>query len=264
MKTQESRIPQYSTERPKLIPSVVLYFDLLASREMATSPNAQAHLDRLCKALDEAEDFGLHRDFQPYILATFTDHIALGWPMSADGEVEMAGIVDEAAWYQFSLSRNGFLARGGLAVGDAYFRQDFAFGRGLVSAYDLEQAKPGHPRVVLDANSLALIQMHCRYYGGVDRSPSGSSLLVDDQHTVFINYFCVINDDEMDGTEEYAIQRRLIENGIAKYSSDTQKLGKYLWLADLYNHNNRRWHTPRLIASAPNHFKFHRVSTFLE
>ena len=257
---------EYSPDTPRLIPSVVLYLDLLGSREMAMSAQAQQHLQRLHKALDEARDFGLHRtnlDYPTYSLATFTDHIALGWPMQGDGEAQLGPITGEAAYYQFALARRGFLARGGIEIGNSYFGKDFAFGRALIEAYKLESKKAIHPRIVLGDNALALIQLHGRYYGGVDHSPYGHVLLVDEEDTVFVNYLSVINDEEMNGTIEYDTQKRLIEDGLQKHQTDDHILGKYLWLADLYNFTNQNWHTPRSIPAAPGRHRFHNLSHYL-
>ncbi len=201
---------------------------------MASDLEAQEHLEVLFDALQFAHAMGISKK-EYYGIATFTDHIALGWPIRDDAEAELGGTIINAAYHQFALARFGLFARGGLAIGDVFFGEGFAFGPGLVKAYELESKVARHPRVVVDEQVVDSVRHHGRYYGGLSRSPYEDELLWDSDDRFFVNYLDVINDLEMAGGAEILRHKTVVERGLVKYR-EAPWIEKYHWLADYHNY----------------------------
>lgn len=98
-------------------------------------------------------------DITPAI-STFSDHIVISYPLektkSAVGEKGLGGIFVILSDFMKLLVRiaaaslrNGFLIRGGAAIGNLYHAGEVVFGEALVDAYRTESTISCYPRVVL-------------------------------------------------------------------------------------------------------------------
>ena len=227
---------------PKLSDSVVLYMDILGSREMASDAQAQERLEGLFRALNRAREYIPQDGEQPYKVAAFTDNLVLGWPIKGpekDAESEYGFTIFHASYYQYELARQGFFVRGGITRGMLYMGADFVFGPGLIDAYDIEHSVAIQPRVVLSKRLVKLCWEHIRrYYGGARHTPHNTQILVSEADQAFLNYLSVLNDEEADVHAELLLHKTALVEALERYSArpDIRKRKKYRWLADYHDY----------------------------
>lgn len=100
--------------------------------------------------------------YQPAI-STFSDHIVFSFPVS---QLSFGGLGGEmltalfqidsfVAWVVRSALANGFLTRGGVALGKLYHSDGVVFGPAMIEAHDLESKTSVYPRVVVSPTALA-------------------------------------------------------------------------------------------------------------
>ncbi len=229
-----------SDGQPQLTDSVVLYLDILGSREMASGDEAQNHLERLFSALNRAREYiGEKGEDKPYKVRTFTDNLVMGCPVSPrdkDAEGDLGLAFQLASYYQFELATHGLFVRGAITRGLLYMDDDFVFGPGLVEAYRIENSIAIQPRIVLSRPVVDLCWEHTRYYGGARRSPQDSELLVAGDDEVFLNYLDILGEDDVDVHAELRLHKAAIEQGLARFSESPEIWQKYCWLADYHNY----------------------------
>ena len=131
---------------------IVIFYDLLGWRskinDAGTSP---AEIGNLRRAVLMHSRMMRARDRGPIQTSTFSDNVVI----SAMGALA-PDMVGAAAAIQVSSLQQGFLLRGGIAVGDIYHDNEVVFGPALNRAYELESQIADYPRVVLDPEVAAV------------------------------------------------------------------------------------------------------------
>jgi hypothetical protein len=245
---------------PVLKNSIVLFLDLLGSRATAAGDAAQSSLEHIFKALNFAKIGIFKTDSDSrHVVTSFSDLIALGWPIREDAESEIGHTLVEASYHQFYLTTEGLLSRGGLTAGLVFMDEGFAFGPALAQAYEIERTRAKYPRIAVSPEVIGLVTGHGAYYGGIERSPYDEELIYDMEGTPFVNYLSVVNDGFMNPQEALSAHGKVIVAGLAQYGSDASILQKYQWLADYHNYWCRRT-MPRaatlLVRQAPELHRF--------
>ncbi len=238
---------------PWMRTSWVVYLDILGFSEHVKKATidgtAGQVLLELVTALKEAKvdltmdygEFTLHSVKEaPYVVKMFTDNVVLGFPIREDGESEFGRMIYILGLWQFTLLKHGFFVRGGVAVGPIYMDEDVVFGQGLLDAYEAETKLARDPRVVLSESAMSLIHHHLAYYSRVMDSPHNSSLLVDADGQMFVNYLFLPVDGAEGLPEEFVhdIQNHkdLIVDRLEKFSGQPSIWSKYAWVGSYHNH----------------------------
>jgi len=241
-----------SKDKPWMRQSWIVFLDILgfSSSVLKATANGTAGelLFRLSRALEEAKRdlipdpndylrYGI-RD-APYVVKVFTDNIVLGFPIRDDGESEFGRMISIVGLYQFSLLKHGFFIRGGITAGQLYMDEDMVFGKGLLDAYEAESKLARDPRVVLAPAAMDLVHHHLAYYSNVAETPHNTSLLVDSDSQLFLNYLFF----PVDGAEEIPNQflddlklhGELIRDCLKEFASDPGIWPKYAWAGAYHN-----------------------------
>jgi len=131
---------------------------------------------------------------------------------------------------QVALIPEGVTIRGAITVGNIVQSWDVVYGPAVVRAYDLESAKPGHPRIVIDEEALSLL----------DPELDGEKLISElglarrDGTTIYLDYLNACDVELRAQDDEYQrfleIHRDFIKKALARYSNSAEVLPKYEWL----------------------------------
>jgi hypothetical protein len=181
----------------------------------------------------------LPRDF--YALKAFTDNIVIGWPIGADGEIELGDAFDAVSWFQFEMINAGFFIRGAISVGNVYIDDIAVVGGGLIEAYEGETSLARDPRVVLTSSAKELVKRHLEYYGsqsgGGAHAPQNRELLQDVDGQFFLNYLdgTVLVDEDVVGYEMLEIHKNRVAERLREHSANPAIWNKYAWVARYHN-----------------------------
>ncbi|RYZ83835.1 MAG: hypothetical protein EOP04_19185, partial [Proteobacteria bacterium] len=193
----------YKTKRgkPKLHPSYVVFADLLGFKQLIlNTPKSKVPslLSRLSSALEKANEFldSGGSEYGPSIVRYFSDCVSLITPVKAyedqNAEASYGFTVPSLAWWQTTMVLEGFFVRGGVDFGPVMVDVRSLFGKPHLNAYDLEQCKAVNPRIIVSDEVLRLIAGQLQYYATWSFAGHQTTLLVDSDGLVFINYLSVL------------------------------------------------------------------------
>lgn len=224
--------------QPRYARCAVLFLDLLSISE--ATERGPDELRRFHRAVERT--FGrLTAPDAPWPSATFSDSIVLSVPLDVfdeddTAEFALGEILIQAGYLQLDLMDEGFVARGGITVGDIYLHGGLLFGPALVDAYRLESRKAVHPRIVLDGCVEPLLLGARAFYGDPDQdAPQDSQVMRDADGVLFVDYLSLLA-DEVEGFEAGLVQHHdLICRNLADHARNTRVWEKYHWMADYHN-----------------------------
>jgi hypothetical protein len=169
----------------------------------------------------------------------FSDSLVLGYPIRegiSAGEPELGRVLSQITQYQLAMLLDGFVLRGGLAVGELHMSPDLVFGKALVEAHQLEKSAE-FPRIVLSDAAVELVRHHMGFYGQPRYAPQNDDLILDLDGNVFIDYLQGVNSSEY-GSDLSLLGRHktLVVDRLAQFASDEHVLEKYRWVRDYHNY----------------------------
>ncbi len=138
---------------------LVAFMDILGWTEgVRTSPGNIDRTQKLGLALDtirnqtrmcewKAENSGDNSWPGDPQVTQFSDCLTISTRADLYGKIELISALE---FLTTSLLHQGFLLRGGLAIGELYHRDSLVFGPGFLKAYDLESRCTVFPRIILD------------------------------------------------------------------------------------------------------------------
>ncbi len=175
-----------------------------------------------------------------HALTSFTDNIALGFPIHDDGELESAMVFGRLGEFQLNMVLNGFFVRGGVAVGEAYIDELAVYGPALLDAYKGESELARDPRIVLTDSAKALVNKHLGYYGRSAHAPQTSHLKRDRDGQWFIDYLESTIYDASDETpavdyETVRSHKDVVAAHLNRHKDSPRIWSKYEWVALYHN-----------------------------
>lgn len=176
-------------------------------------------------------------------MKVYTDNIVVAHPLRAPfrdhGEPELGTLLSLFAEVQASLAADGFLLRGGIAVGLHYQDDDIAYGEALLEAVKLDQSGTS-PRLVIGPSVEPLISKHLESYGDSWWAPHYQHLLEDPgDERLFVNYLGAAFEYFPDGPIDWQLldkHREKVLAGLSRYESDMRVWPKYRWAAVYHNY----------------------------
>lgn len=226
--------------KPRLVPSSVLFFDLLGTREMATGPDAEKELARLGPALDEAiKQSQIDHEWSRKISTWFTDNAVVAQPLQASHHREsvIGGLEIVAADLMVHCWRRGFLGRGAITYGEHYMSERFVFGPALVQAVNLEKSTRW-PRVTLGTSAVEAEREHSTFYGQALQSTQSRCLTTDESGVVFVDHLG-ISISNSDGHIPHLLLKELREvttDKLASLPENSEPWLKWRWAAEYHNY----------------------------
>jgi hypothetical protein len=228
---------------PRFARSTVLYVDLLGIGSMARDSHALEHLVRLRPALEEAAELAETDDPEESHASTwFTDNLVVATPILGPFQDEEGALLFtflRSSYFFLSLLGNGFLGRGGIAVGDHYMDDRFVFGPALIDAVEVEQ-HTGFPRIALAPATVALACDLASRSGAMRprQVPHIQCLAHDDSGVVFVDWITTWlgeEDDDVLAQRLVALFRERIAAGMAASSARPEVSEKWQWIADYFD-----------------------------
>jgi len=217
----------------RLVPSVVLYVDVLGVRQMARRRPA-TNLRRFGKAISRSyRDFGFKKS--PWPSASFSDMLVLCSPLSPENDEKSAisGLVFQAAYLQSALSESGFFLRGGLTLGKFHISDEVIFGPALVDAVEIEEKVAVSPRIVLSKHADSI--MKGSGDGLATDSSAHSLLLRDGDGHAFVNHLALLFDDPSDPLPALESHRAIVMKCLDDHRKEKRHWEKYRWAAEYHN-----------------------------
>ncbi|GIX59797.1 hypothetical protein BPADB04_48270 [Bacillus paranthracis] len=250
-------LPKYNSDNPSLLESIVCFTDILGfSNLIINTPNRQSG-NHLLKNLHEilTNQYALMREMNPYgHFKTFTDNVILAYPRFQDGEGQSGSLFMSFIDYQLEMTLNGYFLRGGIALGDYYGDDDFAYGPALIEAHDLECSKASYPRIILSDNMVKMVCEHLDYYAPLTFAPQFSHLLKDADGSCFVNYLYglhemfICGDRSDEDFNSYVDQLKkhkdIVEEKLQQFSNNPKLYAKYEWVAQYHNYYCEQYFEP--------------------
>lgn len=240
----------YQSEPPKLIPSFVCHVDILGysqlCKEAIMSGTGDLFLEEIRTALNAAyarvrERATTWNGNNSFEIKIFTDNIVVGYPIAnlsrGLGEGELGNIFDIFADFQLGLAMEGFLVRGGIALGQHYMDEDIVFGDALIEAVK-EDTSGGAPKVALTSSTVKALQYHLGFYADPATAPQHYDLLQDVDNSIFINYLQQAFIAFPDGgvfCDVFERHKKTLVDGLTKYKGVPSVRAKYEWAARYHN-----------------------------
>ncbi|WP_394537683.1 hypothetical protein PRJ39_16465 [Lysobacter enzymogenes] len=219
---------------------MVLFLDFLGFKEIvkATAENP-AEVARVVKAIDRLKAIGKDTQlYQSQRMTQFSDCVVVSY--RCDERSAAFELVSEIAFALVDLVEQGFLVRGGVAVGDLVHTDEYLFGPAMNEAYELESRCAVYPRVLvgetlLDAAGKAPAEHHGedeerRYVKDYLRKDSDGFFYID-----YVSWRAVVGviggENDLYGCYLEKISE-LLKRGFSAKSVDV--LQKYRWLRERY------------------------------
>lgn len=225
----------------RLVPSCLLFFDILGTTAMSKSPEAEKHLRALRPALEAAINrAGTDERVFGQASTWFTDNAVVATPFDRFETTEpiIGGLEVASAYLLLVCWGRGFLGRGAITVGEHYMDERFVFGPALIEAVDLEK-QARWPRVVLGDTAVQLERRHSHFYSDALQSVQSSCLTVDEEGVVFVDHMGIYIDEEDDEDvldHFLSLHRDATAAGLAREDPGTEPWEKWRWLAEYHNH----------------------------
>jgi hypothetical protein len=218
------------------------YFDILGFRGLLKSETA-GRISRILRVVkessrrDKESEHDFERLYENFSDLTLRSIVVSSIDFLRDRSALLLYELESIAKVQIELiQRENILVRGGIAIGPLVKSWGLVYGDALVKAYELE-TKAVHPRVLIHPELVQVLQ---------DLSSEGNhdieiNQLVARDHGIsyvdYLRYRSRLTDWE-EQAEFFGLHKQLVEDGLAKFSSQPHIREKYLWL--------RRYHNSRV------------------
>ena len=174
-----------------------------------------------------------------FALRAFSDNIAIGWPITGDGEGELINAFENLAVFQLEMANAGFFVRGAISVGSVYLDEIVVFGDALLEAYRGETSLARDPRIVLTQSARSYVSRHLEYYQNTLHAPQTSDVLQDTDKQWFINYLDAIMIAENEAGPFFGVLEKhkiSVESKLEQYRQKPPIFSKYAWSASYHNY----------------------------
>ncbi|UOG07892.1 hypothetical protein [Bacillus altitudinis] len=248
---------KYNPQNPSLLESIVCFTDILGFSSLIINTSSLQSGNGLLKDLHKilTKHYEIMREMNPYgHFKTFTDNVILAYPRFQDGEGQSGSLFMSFIDYQLEMTLNGYFLRGGIALGDYYGDDDFAYGPALIEAHDLECSKASYPRIILSNNMVKMVCEHLDYYAPLTFAPQFSHLLKDADGSCFVNYLYglheIFNCDDRNAedldlyVDQLKKHKGIVEAKLQQFSNVPKLYAKYEWVAQYHNYYCEQYFEP--------------------
>ncbi len=232
-----ARKPYFNiNEEPCLEQSVIVVADILGfskKMEEAFNEGNQQNLlikihNSLSKALRNVHD----PSGAKWYMKLYSDNLIVGYRFldSGKGAFEIPQACHNIGHFQREMISNGFLIRGGIAIGSIHMSENMIFGQILEELKKAEDTA-NYPRVVLLDSAM-------NYLNTRPDIMNNDDILWKDvcDGVKFINYLYQLGvKNDIQREKEVQNHKQYIESGLVTYKSDGKVLQKYKWLANYHN-----------------------------
>ncbi len=218
---------------------LVTYFDIVGFRGLLRTETA-GRISRILRVVKESSrrDKESEREFDR-LYQSFSDLTLRSICVSSlEFLLERPGLLlyelESVAKVQIELmQREAILVRGGIATGSLVKSWGLVYGAGLVKAYELEE-KATHPIVLIHPELVEVLRK-------LSRRPSYrleiNQLVARDRNRSYVDYLRYISRlTDWEGQAKFLrLHKQLVEQGLARFSSQPKIRAKYKWLKGYHN-----------------------------
>jgi hypothetical protein len=145
-------------------------------------------------------------------------------------------LIDIVALMQGQLSFEGVFVRGAMCYGELFANNEFVFGKGLISAVELEDNVAIYPRIIIDDSFVDAVRSQGKNYTNL----SNYMLLDPCDEMKYINYMHQYADACLTHSNaDYELflesHKYFITENIKAHANSKKVLGKYLWSKRYHN-----------------------------
>jgi hypothetical protein len=219
---------------------LVTYFDILGFRSLLKSETA-GRISRILRVVKESSrrDKESEHDFDR-LYESFSDLTLRSIVVSSP---EFLLVRPELLLYELEsiakvqielILREKILVRGGIAIGALVKSWGLVYGSALVKAYELEKTAK-HPRVFIDDDLLDLLRQLSTPRGTYNSEIT--QLVATDRHHSYVDYLRYRSrlTDWDEQAKFFRKHKQVIEEGLARFSSNLHIRAKYRWLKRYHN-----------------------------
>jgi len=249
-------LPKYDSNNPSLLESMVCFTDILGFSNLIMQSTNRQRGSILLKELHSilTEQYAQMNLLNPHgHFKAFTDNVILAYPKFEDGEGQSGSVFMSFIDFQLEMTLNGYFLRGGIALGDYYGDDNFAYGPALIDAHNLECGKAINPRIILSEEMVDMVEVHLNYYSSLAFAPQFSHLLIDNRDEIcFINYLYGLQEAYASSEEEEDFNlyvrkmlkhKEIVEMNLRQFKGNTAIYAKYEWVAQYHNYYCREYFT---------------------
>lgn len=218
-------------------PHYILYFDVLGYKEIVQHEDENAFLLDIQKMYNEEILDKVKRKYSKCKI--FSDNAIVTFPKIQDqnkNDMRLKQLCHFAARLQEQcLRKYGILIRGAISEGLLYMDDNFVYGSGLISVYELENSEAIYPRIIVDPN------LYNNSYISSSTHTIFKEKIWDNYYFInFLNYYHPnINTNGTRKKHLEHIEKKIddfIKNNSTKNSHNARVLQKFFWLRQLLNY----------------------------
>ncbi len=216
-------------------PHIIGYIDLLGTKNLVNE-TPDYFIDNFTKIIDFIDNPEPQQEVARNVMAkkfkneinpiknkVFSDNILLAVEYNPQSPVSLivnaTALISSISMLQKTiLKHTRQISRGGICAGDLFLDKHFAFGSGLVSAYELESEIAKHPRVIIDKDLYTTL--NTVNYPVFDFR---NILITDDDNKIFVNFLHRYSEDDLNDVYH------LVLDNTQKYEDEPNVLQKYNW-----------------------------------
>lgn len=214
---------------------LVAFLDILGFKDLVmqdregalqTINSIDGHLKHVLKIL--ADNHG-----KTFSTKLFSDCICVS---CEDTFENMFYIIYELAFIQLYFSLEGIFLRGDLSKGNHFENDRMIFSKGLIKAYELEQAAI-YPRIIIDKDFIDQIKKDNDLYFPVYIGFMKQDFLIQSPDgQFFIDYLNLLHEEGFDQIEFLQKHRKSIIDNVNKNLKNIKIIDKYRWIAEYHNY----------------------------
>lgn len=214
---------------------LIAYIDILSGKKLIQEDNFDNNLNKVAEIYQCAKNIintategnlACSIDFK-----IFSDNILL----TLTPEINDEKIIDTSiynficvlAFIQMKALERNILLRGGLTIGEICINETFAWGKGLLTAIDLEEKYAVLPRIIIDNQAKQQINDII-----IRDSDKKFPILQDCDGWLFVDYIGCWGHSHIDKIKKYQI---FLQNELEKEQRNTGVMQKLLWQASYCN-----------------------------
>jgi hypothetical protein len=214
--------------------SIVSYLDILGFQDLVES-KTPGELSQILRILAESVEPSQTFEAEQIQFTKFSDTVIRSIPEEKYYPRNLLFELRSILHAQIGLIPRGITIRGALTIGDIVQSWGIVYGPAVVRAYQLENKKGGPPRIVIDPQSVALVEPV------IEKENLGSewaALVRKEGGTTFLDYLRACELELNVPEQEYPMflqfHRDLVRAGLTKYVGQPSILSKYEWMKNYH------------------------------
>lgn len=228
--------------------SIITYLDILGFKNIVKGTDTADEILTILKKFKyfSKPDKDLAKDYEQSFINFSDSSVRITKILSKVNRERPVGLLFyellDVLHLQFELVNLGIFVRGGITIGDIYFKNKYIFGPGLIKAYELESNTAIFPRIIIPEEiikSVMKVPALKNYQHSIDDELEEINKLVkyDKNGFYFIDYLKA-SESEIEPPDyiNFLFNHKInIKKNLSLFKNDEKVLPKYKWLKKYHN-----------------------------